>query len=365
MQKMIQRLFLLVVGMLFVQQAVAQFSVYVWQSWGDSTTAQSLQTDFERLKARGVKGVCLNTGFSVERATIGAKAAKAAGLEFHAWMPCMLQDGLPASWYGVNRLGEPANEKQAYVPYYKCLDPNNPEVQEWLISQYEAIASIPEVDYVQLDYIRYPDVILAKGLWKKFNLVMHEEYPVADYCYCDRCVADFKAQTGIDIRAVKDPAKVKAWAQFRCDIITRFVNRLVARVHAKGKKMSADVFPGPRSHAVKMVRQEWDKWQVDAFFPMNYNDFYLQPASWVGKMTKEEVRAAGANRPVYSGLFICKNWQNKAQLTDPEDSGLLPSEVATAVRGARKAGAKGICLFSAQSMTEAHWQALEEVLKEQ
>ena len=49
--------------------------------------------------------------------------------------------------------------------------------------------------------------------------------------------------------------------------------------HAKGKKISADVFPGPHSHAVWMVRQEWNKWNIDAFFPMNYNDFYLEKAS--------------------------------------------------------------------------------------
>ncbi|MEZ5000618.1 MAG: hypothetical protein R2744_08770 [Bacteroidales bacterium] len=28
--------------------------------------------------------------------------------------------------------------------------------------------------------------------------------------------------------------------------------------------------------AKKIVRQEWDKWNLDAFYPMNYNDFYLE-----------------------------------------------------------------------------------------
>ena len=35
----------------------------------------------------------------------------------------------------------------------------------------------------------------------------------------------------------------------------------------KEKEISAAVFPGPHSHAVKMVRQEWDKWNLDAFLP--------------------------------------------------------------------------------------------------
>ena len=39
---------------------------------------------------------------------------------------------------------------------------------------------------------------------------MDKEYPKADFCYCDQCVADFKAETGIDIRATAEPDTVKA-----------------------------------------------------------------------------------------------------------------------------------------------------------
>ena len=118
---------------------------------------------------------------------------------------------------------------------------------------------------------------------------MDEEYPTADYCYCDKCVADFKAATGIDIKSVEDPSKCAEWAQFRCDLITKLVNRIADEVHGKGKKVSAAVFPGPDSHAKWMVRQEWNKWNIDAFFPMNYNDFYLEDASWLAPIVKEEV----------------------------------------------------------------------------
>lgn len=65
---------------------------------------------------------------------------------------------------------------------------------------------------------------------------MDEEYPTADYCYCDKCVADFKAATGIDIKSVEDPSKCAEWAQFRCDLITKLVNRIADEVHGKGKK---------------------------------------------------------------------------------------------------------------------------------
>ena len=100
-----------------------------------------------------------------------------------------------------------------------------------MLNLYGKVADIPEVDYIHLDYIRYVDVILARGLWEKYGLVMDEEYPTADYCYCDKCVADFKVATGIDIKSVEDPSKCEEWAQFRCDLITKLVNRIAFPVH--------------------------------------------------------------------------------------------------------------------------------------
>ncbi|MBP3228169.1 MAG: hypothetical protein J6M53_05215 [Bacteroidaceae bacterium] len=356
---------LIIVALLIVGTVSwANVPVYVWMGWNDESNAQTLQSEFVALKSHGITGVCFNAGFDRERIAVAAAAAKRAGLEYHAWIPCMLQSGKPTEWYAVNRLGVRACYAPAYVDYYTCLDPHNPEVREWLTEQYAAVADIDGVDFVQLDYIRYVDVILARGLWDKYGLVMNEEYPPADYCYCDECTSDFKAQTGIDIRRIGDPTKVKAWAEFRQNVITSLVNKIAAAVHAHGKKISADVFPGPRSHAEWMVRQRWDKWELDAVFPMNYNDFYLKPASWVGKVTSEEVRSVKGNFPVYSGLFICRDWRTKASITDPEGWGLNPQELQDAVRRSLKAGAHGVCLFSTTSMTDEHWQALREVIQE-
>lgn len=355
---------LLVLAALLLWLRLPAVPVYVWQGWDGNTSAATLAGDFARLKAHGVTGICFNAGFDTVKIAVAAREAKALGLEFHAWVPCMLQGGMPIDWYAVNRLGVRANHAPAYVPYYTSLDPHNAEVRRWLTERYAAVARIPEVDFVQLDYIRYVDVILARGLWDKYGLVMDEEYPAADYCYCDDCVADFRSRTGIDIRKVADPSRVKSWARFRQKVITGLVAQIAAAVHAEGKRVSADVFPGPKSYAAWMVRQRWDEWDVDAVFPMNYNDFYLEPAKWVGRVTREEVRSARGRFPVYSGLFICKDWRVKQSITDPEGWGLNPEELKLAVRQSLKAGARGICLFSASSMTDEHWQALREVLAE-
>lgn len=343
----------------------AEVPVYVWQQWNDSTTEESLERDFHILRTYRVRGVCFNAEFNFERIALAARVAKREGLEFHAWVPAMMQAGCDSTWYTINRHGESAYRRPVYVPYYTTLDPHNPQVVRWLCEQYARVAAIPEVDFVQLDYIRYADVILAEGLWKKYGLVMHEEYPPADYCYCDDCVDDFRRQTGIDIRRVADPSTVAEWAQFRCDNVTRCVNAICAAVHAVGKRVSADVFPGPKGYAERMVRQQWDKWHVDAYFPMNYNDFYQRPAAWVGEITREEVETVHARwkQPVYGGLFICRDWRNKADVVDPENSGLTPAEIGEAVEGSLRAGAQGISLFSAQSMTPEHWKALHAALE--
>jgi hypothetical protein len=216
-----------------------------------------------------------------------------------------------------------------------------------------------------LDYIRFPDVILARGLWDKYGLVMDREYPEYDYCYCDKCVSDFKHKSGIDIKSVKDPSTVQEWKQHRYDLITNIVNQLAEDVHDSGKKINAAVFPGPNSIAKKIVRQEWDKWNLDAVYPMNYNDFYLEGPEWVGDVTREGVEAINGRIPLYSGLFICPNPENKTEENDPENHGLIPEELEAAIRASMENGAAGICLFTPERMTEAHWEVFDKAIRKE
>ena len=340
----------------------AQIPVYVWAYASPDTEESALREQFSLFQQHRVTGVCVDCGWDLDLIGKASALAHEYGLEFHAWLPAMLDGGQDPSWYTVNRLGESSYENPAYVPLYKTLDPHNPEVIDFLVGRFSEVAAIPTVDYVQMDYIRYADVILPLGLWDKYGLDMNEEYAPADYCYCDDCVADFLDKTGIDIRAMEDPSKCAEWAEFRCNVLTALVNRIAAAVHAQGKKISADVFPGPDSYARWMVRQQWNDWAVDAIFPMNFNDSHLEPVTWIGDVTREEVvSVAGQGVPIYSGLSICGNWENKDEITDPEGQGLLPSELETAVWGAMDAGAAGICLFSANSMTPDHWAALDRL----
>jgi hypothetical protein len=342
--------------------------VYGWLGGPGELTDKEIHEQFADLKNKGIDGLMYNGGQDPETYRRVGKIAREVGLEFHTWIPTMVQrenPKLPAQLYAVNGKGESAFDKPAYVDYYKFLCPSQPEVYDFLSQLYTSIAEVEEVDGIHLDYIRFPDVILARGLWDKYGLIMDREYPEYDYCYCDKCVNDFKDKTGIDIKSVEDPSEVQEWKQFRYDLITNIVNRLADDVHGKGKKINAAVFPGPNSVAKKIVRQEWDKWNLDAVYPMNYNDFYLEGPEWVGEVTREGVEALNNRIPLYSGLFICPNPENKTQENDPENHGLIPEEMEAAIRGSIENGAAGICLFTPGRMTEAHWEAFDKAIRKE
>jgi len=342
-------------------------TVYAWISGPGELSDTELEESFRKLKKHGVDGLMYSAGHKPDvYARVGA-IAKKENLEFHAWIPAMVQgrEGLvDYKYYGINGLGESAWDKPVYVDYYKFLCPNYKEVHDFLCQLYGSVADVPEVDGIHLDYIRFPDVILARGLWEKYDLLMDREYPQFDYCYCEKCVSDFKKLSGIDILSVDDPSTVEKWKQFRYDLITDLVNEIAGIVHSRSKYISAAVFPGPNSVAKKIVRQEWDKWNLDAFYPMNYNDFYLEDTEWIGEVCKEAVESIDNRVPVYSGLFICPDPENKTSYKDPESHGLIPSELDDAILESLNNGARGICLFTPGRMTDEGWWVLKKTLME-
>lgn len=343
----------------------SKIPVYAWVSGPGKLTDEEINKKFQFYKNSGIDVLMYNGGHTAEVYRRIGKLANENGLRLHAWVPTMKQnksDEITDDLFAINGNGESALVKPAYIPSYTFLCPSKEKTYLFLEKMYSNIAQLPEVDAIHLDYIRYPDVILARGLWEKYGLVMDREYPQFDYCYCDDCTGTFEQETGINIKQVDDPSQVEEWKSFRYDLITNIVNRLSDTIHAQGKQINAAVFPGPNSIAKKIVRQEWDKWNLDMFFPMNYNDFYLEDTDWIGAVTNEAVTALNGKKPVISGLFICPNPEKKSSEPDPENHGLLPEELGAAIEQSMKNGATGICLFTPDRMTEAHWKAFEKAI---
>jgi uncharacterized lipoprotein YddW (UPF0748 family) len=302
-----------------------------------------LSRDLHLLKKYGFEGIHLQGDRkTVEKA---AREAHRLGLRLHQWIiTLMSRDPQIAEdhpdWFVVSREGKSSLEYPPYVKYYKWLCPNHQGVVDHLEKKVKEIAAIPGLEGIHLDYIRFPDVILPVGLWKKYDIVQDREYPQYDFCYCDVCRSRFKAEQGVDPLDLPDPSADKDWLQFRYDSITRLVNHLYEVAREEGKKLSAAVFPTP-AIARKLVRQEWDRWNLDAVFPMMYHNFYEEDIAWLEEAVKEGENALKGRFPLYAGLFI---------------PAINPPEMPGAVRYVAKGGAQGLCLFRYGSMDDKHWK---------
>ncbi len=310
-------------------------------------TLDEWKAKFAELRAAGIDAVFLQKG-PVELPPL-IEAAADEGVEIHAWMPTMMQGGMEEEhheWYVVNRNGESAADKPAYVDYYKFMCPSREPVIDYLKKQVSELASLDGLKSVHLDYIRYPDVILPIELWEKYGIVQDKEYPEYDYCYCDVCREKFQEQSGIDPLEIEDPASHTEWLQYRYDTITHVVNTLADAVHAQDTAITAAVFPTP-DIARRLVRQDWVNWNLDGIMPMIYHSFYLEPVEWIEQATREGVEALNGRFPLYAGLFI---------------PALNPDELAQAVELSSTAGARGVVLFEGKMPTEEHWQRFADAV---
>ena len=299
---------------------------------------------FALLRESGIEGLLVGGGDT----RMLSDAAHAEGLAFHRWVWTLNRNGDSVlkqdhpDWFMVSREGRSSLEHPPYVPYYKWLCPTRAGAQAYVRTAMEAVAADPAVDGVHLDYVRYPDVILPRGLWVKYDLVQDRELPEYDFCYCVACRDAFRAQTGHDPSALPDPPANEAWRRFRWDRVTNLVEELTDAVHAFGKPISAAVFATPE-HARQMVRQAWNEWPLDMTFPMTYHQMYDRPVSWIGDATRRGREALGRAAKLYPGLYL------------PH---LTPAELELAIGAAEDGGASGVSLFESDRLSADHLSVL-------
>jgi uncharacterized lipoprotein YddW (UPF0748 family) len=275
------------------------------------------------------------------------EAGKEAGIEVHAWMWTMPNNNPwyienHPEFYAVNGHGQPAHTHPAYVGYYRFMCPNQPGVREFLRRNVEILSSMPGLHGVHFDYIRLPDVIIAEALQPVYNIVQDREYPEFDYCYCPLCRDKFKSETGIDpLRDLSDPSASEEWRKFRHNSITGLVNGLlIPTARNNGKFVSAAVFPNWEA-----VRQQWSQWEMDAYFPMLYQNFYNADLDWIALHLEKQIGELKNPVPVYSGLYI---------------PALPDQQLREAMNISLNAGASGVSIFSFHQMKDHHWAILRE-----
>ena len=242
-------------------------------------------------------------------------------------------------WYAVSHEGKRCHKKEErpFVPYYQFLCPSHPDVRTYLMEQVAQIAAIPTIDAVQLDYIRLPDVILPKALWKTYGLDMSQILPAYDFCYCEMCVSSFGRQP-----QATDPA----WKAFRLNQVATVANLLADTVRQSGKQCGAAVFPTP-DMAADMVYQDWSRFNFDFAFPMVYASFYGEDPAWIIARTQEARRRIVGTYPIYPGLHL------------PD---LPPETLVSVIRELLQHNPEGVCLFSHETFSTAHQRALQQIL---
>src|SRR5210317_119751 len=89
-----------------VQEAPAyKIPVHAWMGLQKDATDEDLKAQFDDLKGKGVDRLMYSAGHDPEVYRRVGKIAKASGLEFHTWIPTMVQNDKPQlkqEWYAVN-----------------------------------------------------------------------------------------------------------------------------------------------------------------------------------------------------------------------------------------------------------------------
>ncbi|MFV0376416.1 MAG: family 10 glycosylhydrolase [Mangrovibacterium sp.] len=307
-----------------------RYKHWVWENPNLDDDEQKLSDKYQRFFEAGIRGM-----FFEHDSEKHFRIAKQAGLETHRWMWTMnrgekeLREQHP-DWFAVSRNGQSCATNPPYVDYYRWLCPSKTETQDYLKARVNEILELDYVDGIHLDYVRYCDVILPLDLWKTYNIVQEKELPEYDFCYCDTCRTNFKAEFGTDPLELPYPDASLSWRNYRYARIANVVNQLSEIAAAHNKKITAAVFPTPEV-ARRNVRQDWTNWKLDGICPMIYHGFYQEPVSWIGDAVNEGVHFLCDRFPLYAGLFL-PNFKSADELKE-------------GIQCALQNGAAGVSLF--------------------
>jgi uncharacterized lipoprotein YddW (UPF0748 family) len=216
------------------------------------------------------------------------------------------------------------------------VNPVLPEVRRYEISLMTELAELYPVDWIHLDYIRYPC------------------NPTEDYFSFDRRTrAEFQEFSGQDPLTIKamDSGNIvwNEWISWNAGHVTQFIKELRDSLKHTGRtiRLSAAVFPNAENAKV-LIGQDWKQWAeeglIDVLCPMLYTnnqeffDRYVQRAVAIGKNHCQ----------VSIGIGIGTSHNQNT----PE--GML-QEIAISMNH----GADGFVLFSSSSLGSDFLRALE------
>lgn len=286
--------------------------------------------------------------------------AKKYDVTVYSWMWIMNNGWIAQQhpeWLDYNREGKSLKDHKAYVDYYKFLTPVIQGVRDMIAVEVEKMAEVPGLQGISMDYCRYVDQILPTTLWGQYGIVQDQEYAEWDYGYHPEMLKAFKNKYGYDPSELEDPAQDSLWFQFRLDQVNEVANMVARIAHEHGMASSASPFPTPEMSR-RMVRQDWGKWDLDVAFPMIYNGFYNGDAQWIADCVRECIRDTKPGVEIYCGLHIPDF--SKGRLESVEGAPTLTEAMTAAI----EAGAKGIAMFTFDSLSPEQKEELKKFIAE-
>lgn len=146
--------------------------------------------------------------------------------------------------------------------YFVFLNPNDRECRDMLIDIYKQLVSKYDIDGLHLDYVRFPELNYGKD----------------DFGYNQDIIDGFAKKTGItaDPRNFKNgSAEMKAWIEYRCNIVTSFIKEVTTAVRDIDSDLwiSAATYPDitlSKNTIFQDVVGLADSGCIDEFFSMSY-----------------------------------------------------------------------------------------------
>ncbi|MEN8126163.1 MAG: putative glycoside hydrolase [Bacteroidota bacterium] len=338
-------------GDIVVKEEIQAFDFGVWITAKEGKSDEEYSKEFKKYKEGGIDEVLINTLTDTLELQRLVPIANEAGLRVHAWIMAMNRPGDSVAlqhpeWYMVSREGKSCFDTRPYVDYYQWLCPTRKESRNHVLGLVEGLAKVEGIESVHLDYIRFPDIFLPIGLLPNYNLKQDTEMAEYDFCYCDVCISTFELLHHKNPKESENIAIDIEWKNFRLNAIKAVVDDAYEIVHKHNKKLTAAVFPYPEM-ADHMVRQRWDKWNVDEVYPMIYHGFYNEQIDWIGYATRQGVSdLKGKNVGLNSAIYI-----------PPFTSA---QELKNAIILAKDNGAKGVAFYEGDNLTEEYLTAIKE-----
>ena len=335
-----------------VEKVKPAFEFAVWTTANKDKSDEDYIKEFRKYANSGIDEVLINTNTDPKLLERLVPLATKEGLKVHAWFMAMQRAGDSIAlqhpeWYAVSEEGKSCFDTRPYVDYYQWLCPTRKESREHILGMVEALSKVEGIESVHLDYIRFPDIFLPIALLPKYDLVQDVEMPEFDFCYCDVCIAEFEKVHHKNPKESKNTSIDMEWKQFRLNRIKQVVDEAYEIVHKNDKILTAAVFPYPEM-ADHMVRQRWDKWNIDEVYPMIYHGFYNEEIDWVGYATAQGVRdIKGTGIQLNTGVFLGSIKSN--------------DEFRQAILEAKNNGAKGITFFEGGGLTQDQGAIINEM----